>query len=80
MRVLSMTVVLLAALSLAGCSNEVKGEREMSARKASPEHRGSKAPKVIRATRATREIPGRRVRLSGLWQRSRRRPHARPTK
>jgi len=27
MRVLSMTVVLLAALSLAGCSKEVKGEK-----------------------------------------------------
>jgi predicted small secreted protein len=27
MRALSMTIVLLAALSLAGCSNEVKGEK-----------------------------------------------------
>jgi predicted small secreted protein len=27
MRALSVTVVLLAALSLAGCSNEVKGEK-----------------------------------------------------
>jgi hypothetical protein len=76
MRALSMTVALLAAHSLWPAAPK-KEKREMSARKASPDRRGRKATKAIRAIRAIR---GHRARLSGLWQRSRHRPRARPTK
>jgi hypothetical protein len=43
MRALSMTVVVLAALSVAGCSNEVKGEKGDVGEKGEP---GSPGPGV----------------------------------
>jgi hypothetical protein len=81
MRASSMTVALLATLSLAHysqeVSKEVKGEKGDVGEKGEPGPAGRKATKVIRAIRAIR---GHRAQPSGLWQRSRRRPRARPTK
>jgi hypothetical protein len=83
MRAFSMTVALLTALALAGCSEgvkEVKGEKGDAGEKGEPGAAGRparRAAKAIEATRAMRGLPARR---SGLFLRNHRPPHASPTR
>jgi hypothetical protein len=73
MRGFSMTATLVAALALAGCSDgakEVKGEKGMLAKRASPD---PQARRERRERNATQGLPGQR---SGSCRRSHRLAHA----
>jgi predicted small secreted protein len=58
MRALSMTVVLLAALSLAGCSNEVKGEKGDVGEKGEPGAPGQQGAKGDKGDKGDKGEPG----------------------
>ena len=60
MRVLSMTVVLLAALSLAGCSKEVKGEKWDVGEKGEP---GPLGPQGNKGDKGDPGTPGTTLRV-----------------
>jgi len=83
MRAYSMTVALLAAFALAGCSEgsrKSKEKRATPARKASPERRARPARRAAKVTRAIRAVRGLPARRSGSLLRNHRPLAAKPTK
>ena len=83
MREFSMTVTLVAVLALAGCSDgvkEVKGEKGMSAKRASPDPQARSERKERRERRERRETRGLPARRSGSCRHNHRLPRAMVTR